>query len=334
VTQASSDASVAPQSRPPAPAARDGRTRLQLLGQRLPGPAAVDTRPDWEQAEPRWIRSALQRSLALPSGGWYVIDAAASITATPRAVWVKGRQLVVWRDADTLRAAPEACPHMGASLAGARVCQGRLVCPWHGLELGPEGHSGWKPLRTHDDGVLAWVRLPDADEQPSERPFLAARPARPLGAVIRVEAACEPRDVIQNRLDPWHGAHFHPHSFAHLRVVDQQTDEVTVRVAYRLLGPLAVEVDARFHCPDPRTIVMTIVAGEGEGSVVETHATPMRSGHTAIVEATLATSERRGFELARRSAHVLQPLMRWAARRLWTEDAAYAERLYALRGGR
>jgi isorenieratene synthase len=116
-------------------------------------------------------------------------------------------------------------------------------------------------------------------------------------------------------------------------VVDRQADEITVRVAYRVLGPLAVEVDARFHCPDPRTIVMTIVRGEGEGSVVETHATPTRPGHTAIVEATLATSERRGFELARRSGRVLRPIMRWAARRLWTEDAQYAERLYALRAG-
>lgn len=311
----------------------DGGARLHLWGQRPPAPARVDTRPDWEQADLRWIRSALQHSQGLPAGGWYVVDGSSSITDTPRAVWVKGRQLVVWRDGDTLRAAPEACPHMGASLAGARVCSGRLVCPWHGLELGPEGHSGWKPLRTHDDGVLTWVRLPNADEQPSERPFLSPRPTRPLGAVIRMEAACEPRDVIQNRLDPWHGAHFHPHSFARLRVVDQQADEITVRVAYRVLGPLVVEVDARFNCPDPRTIVMTIVRGEGEGSVVETHATPARPGYTAIVEATLATSDRRGFELARRSGRLLRPMMQWAARRLWIEDAQYAERLYALRAG-
>jgi hypothetical protein len=47
-----------------------------------------------------------------------------------------------------------------------------------------------------------------------------------------------------------------------------------VRVAYRLIGSLAIEVDARFHCVDARTIVMTIVRSEGEGSVVETPRRP------------------------------------------------------------
>jgi isorenieratene synthase len=146
-----------------------------------------------------------------------------------------------------------------------------------------------------------------------------------------MEARCEPRDVVANRLDPWHGAHYHPHSFGRLRVIDQQDDAITVRVAYRVAGPLAVEVDARFHCPDPRSIVMTIVRGEGVGSVVETHATPLSEARTAIVELTYATSERWGFALATRAQPVLRPVMRWAARRLWVEDAAYAERLFELR---
>ena len=40
--------------------------------------------------------------------------------------------------------------------------------------------------------------------------------------MIRMEAQCEPRDVIANRLDPWHGAHYHPHSFGRLRVIEQR----------------------------------------------------------------------------------------------------------------
>jgi isorenieratene synthase len=180
-----------------------------------------------------------------------------------------------------------------------------------------------------------WVQIPSSDQAsadpPTDAPILPARPDHPIDAVVRVEAACEPRDVIQNRLDPWHGAHFHPHSFGRLHVIDQQDDEITVRVAYRVLGPMAVEVDARFHCPDARTIVMTIVRGEGQGSVVETHATPTRPGRTAIIEATLASSARPGFEYARKATPLLRPLMKWAATRLWHEDAEYAERLYTLR---
>jgi isorenieratene synthase len=305
--------------------------RLVLrLGRALPSHVRLDPRPDFEQAGAAWIKRALGHALALPGGGWYAVDASSAIGVRPRSYFVRGCALVVWRDRAGIVAAPEACPHLGASLAGACVHDGRLVCPWHGLALGRAGHGGWKPLTGYDDGVLFWVRF---DDEPAltAAPCLPLRPRQPLAAVVRIEAACEPRDVIANRLDPWHGVHYHPHAFARLSVIEQDERAITVRVAYRLLGALAVEVDARFHCPDPRGIVMTIVRGEGEGSLVETHATPLEPGRTAIIEATLATSERRGFAAARVLAPALRPLMRWAARRLWSEDAAYAERLHALR---
>jgi isorenieratene synthase len=116
-------------------------------------------------------------------------------------------------------------------------------------------------------------------------------------------------------------------------VLEQDDDSVTVRVVYRVLGRIGVEVDARFDCPDRRTIAMTIVDGEGTGSVVETHATPLGPGRTAIIEATMATSSRPGFWFARRSSRLLRSLIERAAHRLWRDDAAYAERRYSLRNG-
>jgi hypothetical protein len=106
-----------------------------------------------------------------------------------------------------------------------------------------------------------------------------------------------------------------------------------VRVAKKLVGRLDVETDATFHSPEPRTIVMTIVEGEGKGSVVETHATPVEPGRTAVVEATLATSDREGFRHALKLNRFIRPFIERSARRLWVDDAAYAERLYALRKG-
>ena len=177
--------------------------------------------------------------------------------------------------------------------------------------------------------MIAHVSVPSWDATPA--PILAPRPERFLAGVIRMEAACDPSDILANRLDPWHGAHYHPHSFARLRVLEDRDDALLVRVAYRVAGPLAVEVDATFHCPDPRTIVMTIVGGEGVGSVVETHATPLGPGRTAVIEATLASSERPGFRLARAVAPLLRPMIERRAARLWVEDIAYAERRYRLR---
>jgi hypothetical protein len=298
---------------------------------------APSRQPDWAQCRPGWIEAALARALARPAGGWFVLDGSRALAAAPRRFVVAGRDLVAWRAPDrSLRVAPDTCPHLGASLSEGRVDQaGCIVCPWHGLALGPAGHGRWRLFPAVDDGALLWVRLSRAegasDEEPSEAPIVTARPARPLAAAIRVEASCEVEDVLANRLDPWHGVHFHPHSFGRLRVIAQDPDAITVRVVYRVIGRLGIEVDARFACPDRRTIAMTIVDGEGTGSVVETHATPLASGRTAIVEATLATSERPGFWLARRSAPLVRPLMAWAAHRLWRDDAAYAERRYAVR---
>lgn len=293
-------------------------------------PAEGSLLPDWLKADPGWIRRALQRSQSLPSGGWYVAGASSSFTEAPRCVRIQGKSWVIWRAGQKIYAAPDTCPHLGAALSSGCTKSGRLVCPWHGLSLGPEGHGAWRPIPGYDDGVLFWVRLA-GEEPPTESPILCERPKRFVDAVLSLEARCEPRDVLQNRLDPWHGAHFHPHSFRRVQVIEQGEDEVTVRVAYRLLGSRSVEVDARFYCPEPRTIVMHIVAGEGKGSVVETHATPCAPGRTVITEAILASSEHPVFRVASRAKALLRPLLQMAAQRLWRDDVIYAERLYSLR---
>lgn len=295
--------------------------------------------PDWVQANPHRIERELRSALALPSGGWYVLDASRSIRERPGVYWVEGRELVAWRDGGELRVAPNACPHMGAALHEGAVRDGRLVCPWHGLELGTEKHGAWCPLTAHDDGVLCWVRIdrpgdPEAaDDPPTPRPIVSPRPEAFIDSVMRMEATCEPRDVIANRLDPWHGVYYHPHTFKRLKVIGVENGRLLVRVVYGITDRLGIEVDATFHCPDPRTITMTIVGGEGTGSVVETHATPLRHGRSAIIEATLATSERPGFQRAIRAAGLIRPFILKSQRKLWVEDAAYAERRYALRSG-
>lgn len=239
----------------------------------------------------------------------------------------RGRDLVLWRVGDEVRAAPNACPHMGAELCTGRVEDEKLVCPWHGLKLGTR-HGSWRAIPAKDDGVLIWAQA--IDEEPGPL-VLPQRPTDFVHGVIQMEARCDPEDVVANRLDPWHGVHYHPHSFARLSVLSIEDDVLTLRVAYRVAGPLCVEVDATFHSPTRRQIVMTIVGGDGTGSVVETHATPIEPGRCIVTEATLATSERPGFRVARRFAPLLRRLIERRASRLWVEDIAYAERRHALR---
>jgi hypothetical protein len=255
--------------------------------------------------------------------------------------------LVAWRGADeTLNVGPATCPHLGADLATGSVDCGQLICPWHGLRLDGGREFGWRPYPSHDDGVLAWVRLDTiGGEAPTEAPVLPARPSgAQMNAVARLAGTCEPRDVIANRMDPWHGSWFHPYSFTRLDVlsappvdddVPEELDRFLVAVTFRI-GKVGVPVIAEFTSPEARTIVMRIVDGEGAGSVVETHATPAAPGQgglprTAVLEAVIAHSDRPGFVHALHAAPLIKIFMRRAATRLWRDDLAYAERLFRLR---
>ncbi|MEU0490455.1 DUF5914 domain-containing protein [Nocardiopsis sp. NPDC006139] len=314
---------------------------------RMPATAWTAQDPTWREGSPGVIAAALKRALARPSGNWYVLAASREVRADrPFGRVVGGVELVAWRTPDgTAHVAPGACPHLGAPLCRGAVDDGRLVCRWHGLSLGADGFPGWSPYPAHDDGVLVWVRLDRVGgEAPLDAPVVPERPPleKAVSAVESLAGRCEPEDVVANRLDPWHGSWFHPYSFVGLRVTevpegpDPDPDRMVVEVGFKVAGRWGVPVRAEFHCPEPRTVVMRIIEGEGLGSVVETHATPLGTDargvpRTAVVEATVAASDRPGFLLARRLSALVRPAVRAAARRLWRDDLAYAERRYLLR---
>ncbi|GAA3462669.1 DUF5914 domain-containing protein [Saccharothrix longispora] len=298
--------------------------------------------PTWRDAKPALIEAALKRATARPSGNWFVLAASREVTADkPFGRTIAGVEVVAWRSGPSVLAGPGSCPHLGAPLCDGAVHRGELVCRWHGLALGSRKFGAWSPYPAHDDGVLVWVRLDDVGgEEPLPLPVLPERPPTgSLDAVATVIGRCEPEDVVANRLDPWHGAWFHPYSFANLTVLETPTEEddrFLVEVTFKLVGKVGVPVVAAFTCPEPRTVVMHVVQGEGAGSVVETHATPLApaadgSARTAVVEATIAYSDRPGFTKALPVAPAIRPLMKWAAARLWKDDLAYAERRYRLR---
>lgn len=296
----------------------------------------------WRQARPARIRESFELSQRRDPGGWFVVGASTDLTAERTVTrTVAGRELVLWRGEDgAALAGPGACPHLGALLEGCEVMQGKVFCRWHGLSLGREGQPGWSPYAALDDGVLLWVRLPAEHEEPAAAPIITQRPpaGESIDTVVSIRGRCEPQDVIANRLDPWHGAWYHPYAFSDLTVDDAAStpDVLVVDVTFRLSGQWGVPVRAEFACPDARTIVMTITEGEGVGSVVETHATPV--GHdaegqpvTVMTEATIAHSSRIGFRAARALGGLVRPGIAATARRLWVDDMVYAERRWQLR---
>lgn len=329
-------------TRRPAADPPDRGRRVPIV--RMPRTPAERLAPTWRQADPDRIAAALAAAERRDPGGWFVVAASSDVPSRRSVVrTVAGREVVLWRAADgSVTAGPGACPHLGASLDGCRVQGSTIRCSWHGLAFTPAGSVGWAPFTAHDDGVLVWVQLPGADASSTPAPALPERPppAASVAGVIVATGRCEPRDVIANRLDPWHGSWLHPYAFSHLTVDDNASSDeaLVVDVAFRLGRTYGVPVRAVFSCPDARTVVMHIVDGEGTGSVVETHATPIGTdGHgapiTQVTEATLAYSERSGFKVATALAALVRPAMRHTARHLWKDDLAYAERRYRIRTG-
>lgn len=309
--------------------------------QHMPVERREEMRATWKQAKPSRIRAAFDVAQSQDPGGWYVAGTSDDVGELSITRSIAGREVVLWRDeGGTLHAGPGACPHLGALLTDCEVIGGNVVCRWHGMALGGDGVGDWRQFVCHDDGVLVWVRLPTPGETPTDRPALPARPplAESLSAVITIPGVCEPMDIIANRLDPWHGAWYHPYAFSHLTVDDDASDDkvLVVDVTFRLTRGWGVPVRAEFACPDARTIVMTITQGEGAGSVVETHATPIgvdAAGRplTMMTEATIAHSPRPGFGVARSLARLVRPAVKATQARLWVDDMAYAERRYELR---
>lgn len=319
----------------------------------LRGEAWSRQQPTYAGAKPALIEAALKRAQGRPSGNWFVLGASLDIRrGRPYGVTIAGTELVAWRDeGGRLIVGPGACPHLGAPLSQAAVDCGELVCRWHGLRVSGHGGGGWRALPGYDDGVLAWVRLDAAGaEPPLAEPVVPARPllSHAVHAVATLVGVCEPEDIVANRLDPWHGGWFHPYFFRSLSVLSapaevagaevaqDDDDRFVVSVTFRAAPGLGVPVRAEFTCPEPRTVVMQVTEGEGLGSVVETHATPLGRGpdgrpRTAVTEAVVAHSGRRGFALARLASPALRPAIRRAAARLWRDDLAYAERRYRLR---
>ena len=314
----------------------------------LPRGQWAGQRPTYQDAQPAIIDAALDRSQRRPSGNWYAFAASDAIRKRPLGTSVGGLEIVAWRGADgTLHVGPGTCPHLGADLSTGTVDCGALICPWHGLRLAGGREFGWKPYPAHDDGVLAWVRLDGVGgEEPTERP-IAARPARrpasctpSRGWSARASrATSSPTGSTRGTAPGITRIRSRSSRCCRRRPTDvdlpEDSDRFLVPVTFHI-GRFGVPVVAEFTSPEPRTIVMRIVDGEGAGSVVETHATPVGPGpdglpRTAVIEAVVAHSDRPGFVHALRGRPLIAPFMRQAATRLWRDDLAYAERRYLVR---
>lgn len=84
--------------------------------------------------------------MRIPQNLWYPVLESYEIGYKPLGVERLGRRLVFWRPSDNKpHAHLDRCPHLGAVLSSGKICEDRLVCPFHGFEFDGDGRCHYIP---------------------------------------------------------------------------------------------------------------------------------------------------------------------------------------------
>ncbi len=160
--------------------------------------------------------------------GWYFVATRKAVLKDGliQQAWM-GENVVVWYDTDGRVCVAEAiCPHLGSDLGpegGGSVCDGRLVCPFHGFEFDTTGQCVATPfaapprsarLRVFETRefvglIFAWWGIDDRPAQWS----LPADPPEQSGwsdiAVRTLRFAGHPQETTENSVDLAHLRYVH-----------------------------------------------------------------------------------------------------------------------------
>jgi vanillate O-demethylase monooxygenase subunit len=163
-------------------------------------------------------------STMFPKNTWYVACTPDEIDEKPLGRKICGEAIVFYRGPEGRVAALEDfCPHRGAPLSLGHVVEGRLVCGYHGLEMGCEGKTvampgqrvrGFPPIRSFpvvERYGFIWVWTGDpALADPAKLHHLpwAEDPAWAYGGGL-YHINCDYRLMIDNLMDLTHETYVH-----------------------------------------------------------------------------------------------------------------------------
>lgn len=177
-----------------------------------------------------------------PKNTWYVACTPDEIASGPLGRTVCGERIVIYRDPDGKVAALEDfCPHRGAPLSLGWVREGRLVCGYHGLEMGSDGRTLAMPCQrvTRFPAIrrfpaverygFVWLWPGEAElADPATIPVLAwaEDPAWAHGGGL-YNIGCDYRLMIDNLMDLTHETYVHSTSIGQ-KEIDEAAPTTTV----------------------------------------------------------------------------------------------------------
>jgi len=162
-----------------------------------------------------------------PKNAWYVACTPSDIDGKPLGRTICGESIVFYRGPDGQAAALEDfCPHRGAPLSLGKVVDGRLVCGYHGLEMGCDGKTiampgqrvrGFPPIRSfpaveRHGFVWVWPGDPAHADPAKIHPLeWADSPEWAYGGGL-YHIQCDYRLMIDNLMDLTHETYVHSSS--------------------------------------------------------------------------------------------------------------------------
>jgi vanillate O-demethylase monooxygenase subunit len=167
---------------------------------------------------------------------WYVACSADEVTDKPLGRKICGESMVFYRgEGGKVSALEDFCPHRGAPLSLGFVREGKLVCGYHGLEMGCDGKTvampgqrvrGFPAIRSFavvERYGFVWVwpgeaSLADEGQMPVFEFF--DNPAWAYGGGL-YHIACDYRLMIDNLMDLTHETYVHANSIG-----QKEIDEV------------------------------------------------------------------------------------------------------------
>ena len=158
---------------------------------------------------------------------WYVACQAEEITDKPLGRKICNESMVFYKNAQAqVVAVQDFCPHRGAPLSLGRVCNGQLVCGYHGLVMGCDGHTvsmpghqvrSFEPVKSYaviERYGFVWVWPGDQTRvDPSKMPEFEwfDNPKWAYGGGL-YHIACDYRLMIDNLMDLTHETYVHSSS--------------------------------------------------------------------------------------------------------------------------
>lgn len=162
---------------------------------------------------------------------WYPVCPSSFVKDQPISLRRLGYKIVLWRDAQgVVHALEDHCPHRGAPLSLGVILGDRIACPYHGVEVREDGvvtrvpgQPGCKlegmtaTRRFHAQESNGAIFLFNASEPNLKTPPPLVLPEQLTSPewssfLCYTEWGCDYRYVVDNVIDPMHGAYLHKQS--------------------------------------------------------------------------------------------------------------------------